>query len=53
MGMNCWRRCCQLTIRDRVKNDVIRDKMGVDQDADVDIDIVGSVEWKRLNGMAW
>jgi hypothetical protein len=42
MEMNYWRRCCQLTRRDRVRNTEIRERMGID------IDVLETIECKRL-----
>ena len=42
MEMNYWRRCCRLTLKDRVRNDVIRERMKVEKS------VVDEIEEKQL-----
>ncbi|CAG9827936.1 unnamed protein product [Diabrotica balteata] len=54
MEMNYWRRCCQLTRRERVRNTEIRERMGIDIDILVEckrLKWYGHVE--RMNDQRW
>ena len=42
MEMGYWRRCCKVTLRDRVRNDEIRERMGIG------LSIIDTIESKRL-----